>query len=217
MSIQTLFQQTTFMKSTTKLDQFPPDQGQELAFVGRSNAGKSTVMNVLCQQRQLAKSSKTPGRTQLINFFSVTEQLRLVDLPGFGYAKVPQAVQKTWHLMMQEYFENRESLKGLVHIMDVRHPMQPLDEVMLDWAYNKGCSVHVILNKADKLSFSQAKQQYFLVAKAINNCWPGSSLQLFSGLKRQGIDEAFDQLQIWLGPFLDEMKMLEARAKDQLE
>jgi GTP-binding protein len=171
----------------------------EVAFVGRSNAGKSTAINVLTDQRRLAFSSKTPGRTQLINFFDVEPGRRLVDLPGYGYAAVPERERRRWGEVVAAYLAGRHSLVGLVAIMDVRHPLTPLDEQLLDWFLPAQKPVHILLTKADKLSRNEAAKQLAGVRKSLG-LRPGEhSVQLFSSLDRQGVDEARDKLAGWLG------------------
>ena len=138
--------------------QFPADSGVEAAFAGRSNSGKSSAINAITGRTALARTSKTPGRTQLINFFSMEESQRLVDLPGYGFAKVPPAMQQHWHQLMGSYFEQRQSLHGLIILMDSRHPLKDSDGLMIEWGNERGIHVHVLLSKADKLSQSEGAQ-----------------------------------------------------------
>ena len=145
------FAKAQFLLSAPTLSQCPDDTGCEVAFAGRSNAGKSSAINVLTRQGKLARTSKTPGRTQLINFFSLTEHCRLVDLPGYGYAKVPKAVKQRWDEHLAEYLQRRQSLRGLILLMDVRHPLQDFDRQMVLWADQSDMPVHILLTKADKL------------------------------------------------------------------
>jgi cell division checkpoint GTPase YihA len=153
-----VFQSAHFIKSAEKLSQCPVDQGLEVAFAGRSNAGKSTALNTLTNQRKLARTSKTPGRTQLINCFGMNvEDRRLIDLPGYGFAKVPVAMKINWQKHMQDYLMNRRSLVGVVLVMDVRHPLKEFDVMMLDWAKSNKVQVHVLLTKSDKLKRGPAK------------------------------------------------------------
>ncbi len=149
-----LCQQSTFMLSAAKVDQCPDDEGFEVAFAGRSNAGKSSALNTLTHA-SLARTSKTPGRTQLLNFFKLDDERRLVDLPGYGYAKVPIPLKQHWQRHLEAYLGGRESLKGLILMMDIRHPMTDFDLLMLDWAVAAGMPMHILLTKADKLTYGQ--------------------------------------------------------------
>ena len=151
-----LCQQSTFMLSAAKVDQCPDDEGFEVAFAGRSNAGKSSALNTLTHA-SLARTSKTPGRTQLLNFFKLDDERRLVDLPGYGYAKVPIPLKLHWQRHLEAYLGGRESLKGLILMMDIRHPMTDFDLLMLDWAVASGMPMHILLTKADKLTYGAAK------------------------------------------------------------
>ncbi len=151
-----LCQQSTFMLSAAKVDQCPDDEGFEVAFAGRSNAGKSSALNTLTHA-SLARTSKTPGRTQLLNFFKLDDERRLVDLPGYGYAKVPIPLKQHWQRHLEAYLGSRESLKGLILMMDIRHPMTDFDLLMLDWAVASGMPMHILLTKADKLTYGAAK------------------------------------------------------------
>ena len=186
-------QKIAFLLSANDLKQLPADQGFEVAFCGRSNAGKSSALNTLVGQRQLARVSKTPGRTQLINIFTVDEQRRLIDLPGYGYAKVPTKIRNHWDVLLTNYFYQRKSLCGLVLLMDSRHPLTNLDQAFLEMAEATDLSARILLTKSDKLSFGAAKSQLMKVKNKIgvNN---KISVQLFSSLKRQGIDEAYEYL-----------------------
>ncbi|HEX3063814.1 MAG TPA: ribosome biogenesis GTP-binding protein YihA/YsxC [Usitatibacter sp.] len=162
----------------------------ELAFAGRSNAGKSSAINALAGRRRLAFTSKTPGRTQLINFFSLGKTAYLVDLPGYGYAGVPDEVREHWEVLVGGYIANRESLAGVVVVMDARHPLTALDRQLLEWLGSAGRRVHVLLTKADKLSRQAATATLERVRRELPLACPGSTVQLFSSLKNQGIDEA---------------------------
>ena len=176
--------------------QFPPDTGSEVAFAGRSNSGKSSVINVITGKRSLARVSKTPGRTQQINFFTVTDDIRLVDLPGYGYAGVPDAMRQHWARLINTYFDRRKSLQGLILVTDIRRRLTAYDEQMLTWTMDKGLPVRVLLNKADKLSHSAARQALTAVTNGIDP--HTASIQLFSALKKSGIDEVCRQLDAWL-------------------
>ena len=162
----------------------------ELAFAGRSNAGKSSAINALAGRRRLAFVSKTPGRTQLINFFSLGERAYLVDLPGYGYAGVPDAVREHWQMLVGGYIAERPSLAAVIVVMDIRHPLTPLDRTLLEWLRAAERAVHVLLTKADKLSAQAARNTLDRVRRELAALCPGATVQLFSSLKRQGIDEA---------------------------
>ena len=148
---------TQFLTSANGAEQFLPDEGQEVAFAGRSNAGKSSALNAITGRKALARISKTPGRTQLVNFFALDEARRLVDLPGYGYAKVPAKLRAHWQEVLQVYFETRQSLRGVVLLMDIRHPMRPFDQQMVAWCTAKGLPVHLVLTKGDKLKRGPAQ------------------------------------------------------------
>lgn len=184
------FQQTHFLLSCAKLEQLPDDDQPEIAFAGRSNAGKSSALNSLCMQNQLARVSKTPGRTQLINMFVVPNLGRLADLPGYGYAKVPMPVRKSWGELIGGFVETRRNLRGLVMIMDIRHPMTDYDQQMLAWTHTRALACHILLTKADKLGFGAAKNQLLAVKKQLTELGFDASVQLFSATAGTGIDEA---------------------------
>lgn len=184
--------------SAAKVNQCPADTGFEVAFAGRSNAGKSSAINTLTRQPRLARTSKTPGRTQLLNFFNLTEQQRLVDLPGYGYAKVPEKVKLDWEKQIMAYFIERQSLQGLVLVMDSRRPLTPFDSNMVQWCQQQQLPLHLLLTKADKLKKGPANATLLQVEKAIADCSSPISVQLFSSLKRQGIDLLENKLNQWL-------------------
>jgi GTP-binding protein len=193
-----LCQQATFLISAAKVDQCPPDVGHEVAFAGRSNAGKSSALNTLTHA-SLARTSKTPGRTQLLNFFQLDEQRRLVDLPGYGYAKVPIPLKLHWQKHLEAYLSSRESLRGLILMMDIRHPLTDFDRLMLDWSNASGMPLHILLTKADKLAFGAAKNALLKVQRDIHQHWGDTfSIQLFSAPKRLGVDEALAVLAQWM-------------------
>jgi len=199
-----LCQQARFLISAAKVDQCPPDSGLEVAFAGRSNAGKSSALNTLTHA-SLARTSKTPGRTQLLNFFSLDEERRLVDLPGYGYAKVPIPLKQHWQHHLEAYLSSRESLAGLILLMDIRHPLTDFDRLMLDWSTAGNMPMHILLTKADKLAFGAAKNALLKVRQEIRKGWgEGVSIQLFSAPKRQGIEEAHAVLAHWLQLDLEE-------------
>ena len=190
----------SFIISAPTLALCPDDTGAEVAFAGRSNAGKSSAINALTQQNALARTSRTPGRTQLINFFSVMndDSRRLVDLPGYGYAKVPEAVKLEWQKHLAEYLRNRFSLRGLVLLMDVRHPLTEFDQMMLDYADQRGMPVHILLTKADKLKKGPASAALQKVRSRLKEWEDLVSVQLFSSLKRDGVDILSQKLNQWL-------------------
>jgi GTP-binding protein len=193
------FTKAQFMQSAPTLGECPDDVGSEVAFAGRSNAGKSSAINVLTRQGKLARTSKTPGRTQLINFFSLTDSSRLVDLPGYGYARVPKALKQRWDQHLAEYLQQRQSLKGLVLVMDVRHPLQDFDKQMLMWAAESTMPVHILLTKADKLKRGPALNTVQMVRRELdgNLAEAGVTVQLFSALKRTGVEELEKHLFEW--------------------
>ena len=197
-ALQAHFQRVTFLTSAGAIAQAPTDEGLEVAFAGRSNAGKSSAINVLCQQRALARTSKTPGRTRLLNFFALDDQRRLVDLPGYGYAKVAEPIKLQWQRLLEDYLVQRTSLRGLILLMDCRHPLTDFDRQMLDWGAHYRIPVHILLTKADKLKRGAAKTSLLQVRKALGQ-WDGEfSVQLFSALKREGLDQAYQVLASWL-------------------
>lgn len=187
----------TFIKGAYTLQQLPEDDGIEVAFAGRSNVGKSSILNTLAGVKSLARTSKTPGRTQEINFFDLGNDRRLVDLPGYGYAKVTEAKQRHWADTLGEYLLSRASLAGLILLMDVRHPLKEYDRNMVHWCTEAELPVYVILNKADKLSRGKAGASLLEVKKQLAE-FPIEGIQLFSALKRTGVDEALQQLCRWL-------------------
>ncbi len=192
------FRQATFLTSAPKADQAPPDEGAEVAFAGRSNAGKSSALNTITEQRSLARTSKTPGRTQQINFFDLGEKHRLVDLPGFGYARVPQAMKEQWQWNLTEYLHIRQSLRGLILLMDCRHPLTDYDQQILMWCADVGLAAHILLTKSDKLKRGPAGNKLLAARKRLPEFHPGASVQLFSALKKTGVDEARQVLNDWL-------------------
>ena len=193
-----LFRNATFVLSAHELDDLPPPGAPEVAFAGRSNAGKSSAINALAHHNRLAFVSKTPGRTQLINFFRLAGGALLVDLPGYGYARVPAQTRKHWEGVLSGYLQTRDSLRGLVLVMDVRHPLTTLDETMLAWFRPTRKPVHVLLTKADKLSRSAAEATLRSVRTRLAELAPNFTVQLFSALKRTGIEHAEEALGEWL-------------------
>lgn len=193
------YSQAKFLKSAAHVAQLPTDSGYEVAFAGRSNAGKSSALNSLTGIRQLARTSKTPGRTQLLNVFTLQDEMhRLIDLPGYGYAQVPQAVKAAWQASLSHYLETRQSLQGLILLMDIRHPLKELDQMMLNWAIERELPVHILLTKADKLSRSQAQSTMLQVRKSYELMEDFITVQTFSALKKQGIEDLIIKLNQWL-------------------
>lgn len=193
-----LCQKATFQISAAKVDQCPSDHGHEVAFAGRSNAGKSSALNTITHA-SLARTSKTPGRTQLLNFFRLDDERRLVDLPGYGYAKVPIPLKLHWQKHLEAYLGSRESLRGLMLMMDIRHPLTEFDQLLLDWSKASGMPLHILLTKADKLTFGAAKNVLLKVQQEIHKRWGQQiSIQLFSAPKRLGVEDAQAVLAEWL-------------------
>ncbi len=188
----------SFMISAPTLALCPPDMGREVAFAGRSNAGKSSCINALARQRQLARASKTPGRTQLINFFTLDAERRLVDLPGYGYAKVSHTMKDEWQRHLGTYLQGRYSLRGLILLMDIRHPLTDFDRNMLTWAAQRQLPVHCVLTKADKLNRGPALNALQAVRKDLVTLGFECSVQLFSALKLDGLEALGDKLGEWL-------------------
>ncbi|AMP88293.1 ribosome biogenesis GTP-binding protein YihA/YsxC [Legionella pneumophila] len=192
-----LYSKAVFLKSAARVNQLPEDSGYEVAFAGRSNAGKSSALNCLTNNKNLARTSKTPGRTQLINLFSLDEQRRLVDLPGYGYAKVAMEVKLEWQKNLAHYLETRQCLRGLILLMDVRHPLKDLDQILVNWALHRELPVHILLTKSDKLSRSEVKnavlkvRQYYELAEHL------VSVQAFSSVKKDGVEELISLLDRW--------------------
>ena len=197
------YRKASFFKSAARLSQCPDNPGREVAFAGRSNAGKSSSLNALTGSNKLARTSKTPGRTQLINFFQIEEDAFLVDLPGYGYAKVPEAMKKEWQHHMNDYLERREALSGLVLLMDIRHPMRDFDQMMLNWSVGANLPLHILLTKCDKLKQGVARQTLNKLKKELQN-YPQVSIQIFSSLKKTGISELAAKLDEWLLGAVDE-------------
>jgi GTP-binding protein len=193
------FNRAHFLRSAPDLRQCPPDEGLEIAFAGRSNAGKSSALNRLTEQPKLARTSKTPGRTQLINFFEIAEDKRLVDLPGYGFAKVPLKVRREWEKNLTEYLNRRQSLCGCLLLMDIRHPLQEFDMNFIAWSLAEGLPLHILLTKADKLKRGAAKSALLSVRRAIEEEFdtPLVSVQTFSALKGDGLPELRQLLTDW--------------------
>lgn len=191
------YAKTKFVTSAPDINHLPADTGIEIAFAGRSNAGKSSALNTLTNQKNLARTSKTPGRTQLINLFEVASNCRLVDLPGYGFAQVPEEVKRKWQKSLGEYLHKRESLKGLVILMDIRHPLKDLDQQMIDWAVQSELPVMLLLTKADKLASGAQKKQLNMVKEAILPFQGDITVATFSSLKRTGLEQLRQKLDYW--------------------
>ena len=193
-----LLRQAQFVASAHALHELPADVGAEVAFAGRSNAGKSSAINALTQRKKLAFVSKTPGRTQTINFFDCGGGKRLVDLPGYGYAAVPQNERKHWGELISAYLQTRESLRGLVVIVDARHPLTPLDQQLLGWHAPSGQPVLVLLTKSDKLGRQEASKSLQAAELALPKLHPQASVVLFSAVTGTGQRQAHGILDAWL-------------------
>ena len=192
-----LYRQAHYTISATQLSELPPDTGIEVAFAGRSNAGKSSAINTITDQKALARISKTPGRTQMINFFALDDDRALVDLPGYGYAKVPEKMKIRWQQTLGKYLETRQALKGLILMMDIRHPLREFDQQMIGWANKSELPVHILLTKSDKLKHGAAMASLHKVTAELKKLNLNASVQLFSSLKKTGKDEAIAQLDCW--------------------
>ncbi len=194
------YRQACFLKGVARLSALPADVGAEVAFAGRSNAGKSSVINALTGRAALARISKTPGRTQQLNFFVLDDdQHRLVDLPGYGYANVPIAVKRRWAALVEGYLSSRRSLMGVVLLMDARRPFTDADSQLVDWCTQAGLATHVLLNKADKLSRGAGARTLAEARKRLAPLGEENVVQLFSATRRTGIDELGARLDAWLG------------------
>lgn len=200
----TVYRQAHFLKSAEKLSQCPDDVGYEVAFAGRSNAGKSSAINTLTDNKKLARTSKTPGRTQLINFFQIDEDRRLVDLPGYGYAKVSESMKLNWQKHLSEYLQKRKCLRGIVLLMDSRHPLQEFDLSVIAWASEGNLPVHLVLTKSDKLKPNAARNQLRQVKAKVKDMGLNATVQMLSSLKKSGVDELITQLNIWYELPVDE-------------
>ncbi|MCH8497953.1 MAG: ribosome biogenesis GTP-binding protein YihA/YsxC [Marinobacter sp.] len=198
------FNSARFLISASKLSECPPDQGAEVAFAGRSNAGKSSAINAITINKKLARTSKTPGRTRLINFFSLNrEGCRLVDLPGYGYAKVSRDMKDDWQTHLGHYLNDRQCLRGLVLVMDIRHPLTDFDQMMVEWCEHNKLPLMILATKADKLKFGQAKTTLQKVRNALKKFQCLEHLIMFSATDRTGVEEACEKLAAWLAPATD--------------
>jgi GTP-binding protein len=196
-----LYRQARYLISAPRVEGAPPDEGYEVAFAGRSNAGKSSALNAIVEQKALARISKTPGRTQMLNFFELDSERRLVDLPGYGYAKVPEAMQRNWGKTMEAYLQTRACLRGVFLLMDIRHPMTDFDRQMIAWCEHCRLPLHIALTKADKLGRGAAGSALLKVRDILGRETPdrGISVQLFSALDKRGVEEAHERLDLWFG------------------
>ena len=192
------YNQATFVTSAANLAACPPESLAEVAFAGRSNAGKSSAINAITNQTRLARISKTPGRTQLINFFGLAEGRFLVDLPGYGFAKVPLSVKNKWQEELEKYLRRRQVLCGLVLLSDIRHPLKEFDRMMIDWAVQSGLPLHLLPTKSDKLKRGAAQNTLLAVQKELKP-FSNVTVQLFSSLKNDGVTEVRAKLDEWLG------------------
>ncbi|MDX1587643.1 MAG: ribosome biogenesis GTP-binding protein YihA/YsxC [Oleiphilaceae bacterium] len=199
------FNSARFLTSAAALSQCPADTGAEVAFAGRSNAGKSSALNTLTRNGKLARTSKTPGRTRLINFFTLSQpDRRLVDLPGYGYAKVSHSMQEEWRRHLDDYMSRRRSLRGLTLIMDIRHPLTEFDNMMVQWCEHRQLPMLILLTKADKLKKNPAQQQLLKVRQALREFPMVQQVTAFSSLKQTGLEEARQRIGQWLSEPLDE-------------
>jgi GTP-binding protein len=192
------YNQATFVTSAANLAACPPESVAEVAFAGRSNAGKSSAINAITNQTRLARISKTPGRTQLINFFGLAEGRFLVDLPGYGFAKVPLSVKNKWQEELEKYLRRRQALCGLILLSDIRHPLKDFDRMMIDWAVQSDLPLHLLLTKSDKLKRGAAQNTLLAVQKELKS-FDNVTVQLFSSLKNDGVTEVRAKLDEWLG------------------
>ncbi len=193
------YSKASFLTSAPDIRHLDGDEGIEVAFAGRSNAGKSSALNALTRQKNLARTSKTPGRTQLINVFELEPSKRLVDLPGYGYAQVPLAMKQKWQRSLGEYLQVRKSLKGLVVLMDIRHPFKDLDQDLIHWAVDRELPVLALLTKSDKLKAGKRKAQLLMAREAALAFMGDVTVHTFSSLNKQGLPELESVLNTWLG------------------
>ena len=193
------FNSARFLVSASRLDECPPDIGAEVAFAGRSNAGKSSALNTITTNGKLARTSKTPGRTRLINFFTLNrEHCRLVDLPGYGYAKVSRDMKDAWQQHLGHYLNDRRCLRGLVLVMDIRHPLTDFDQMMVEWCEHNNLPLMILATKADKLKFGQAKTAMMGIAKKLSEFQCVEHLIMFSATSKRGVEECREALTAWL-------------------
>ena len=196
------FQQAQFLKSAGSLQDFPEDTGAEVAFCGRSNAGKSSAINAICQQKNLARTSKTPGRTQLVNFFKLDGDTRLIDLPGYGYAKAPAHMQHQWQDLMESYLVHRHALCGLILLMDIRRPLTEIDWTMIRWSKHYKLALHILLTKADKVSRNAMAKSLTRVTSKLEQHEFHAGTQIFSATQRIGIAQVQEKISAWVSQTL---------------
>ena len=197
--MSSIYQQAQFVMSSLRADELPDDSAAEVAFAGRSNAGKSSAINAITGRKSLARTSKTPGRTQRINYFELVEGRHLVDLPGYGFAKVPLEMKRHWEKHLSAYLHQRGPLRGLILLTDIRHPLTEFDARMVEWCRECELPLHVLLTKADKLKRGPANNVLFKVRGQLEKLCPGATIQLFSATAPTGVDEARGVLDHWLG------------------
>lgn len=203
-TIKLNYHKTRFLTSAPDIRHLPEDNGIEIAFAGRSNAGKSTALNALTNQKSLARTSKTPGRTQLINLFEVEPQCKLVDLPGYGYAAVPEQMKLQWQKALGEYLQKRDCLAGIVILMDTRHPLKDLDQQMIEWAVSAQLPVLLLLTKADKLSQVARNKTAKMVNEAILPFQGDIQVEIYSALNKIGVDKLSNKLDSWFAPIFQQ-------------
>jgi GTP-binding protein len=191
------YRNAQFLLSVNRWNQLPDENSIEIAFAGRSNAGKSSAINTITDNKALCRTSKTPGRTQMINYFSIVPGRHLVDLPGYGYAKVPEKIKLHWQKLLERYLTERNALKGVVIIMDVRHPLTEYDRQMLSWCQRSHMPAHILLTKADKFKRGAGQNILLKVRKSLKAEYPGTTAQLFSALNKTGVEEAQEKLNAW--------------------
>ncbi len=195
--------QAKFIRSASSTKDFPENSKAEIAFCGRSNAGKSSAINALCLQKGLARTSKTPGRTQLLNFFQLDGDAFLVDLPGYGYAKAPAAAQKQWHKLVEDYLLTRKALIGLILLMDSRHPLTDIDRNMIAWSEHYKLPMYVLLTKCDKLKRNQLMKSLTYVSSTLEQQGLDCAVQAFSATKKIGVTQASNKISEWLSSSLE--------------
>jgi GTP-binding protein len=186
-----------FMLSVVRMNDAPADEGWEVAFAGRSNAGKSSGLNALASQNNLARTSKTPGRTRELNYFELDIQRRIVDLPGYGYAKVSRQMQNQWRSLLDDFLQTRQSLQGILIFMDIRHPLSDHDLQLINWCEYRQLPLHILLTKADKLGYGAAKSTLLKVQRELQPATMPATAQTFSALKKTGLDQAYEVLDNW--------------------
>ncbi len=191
------YQNMKFMLSVVRMNDAPADEGWEVAFAGRSNAGKSSGLNALASQNNLARTSKTPGRTRELNYFELDIQRRIVDLPGYGYAKVSRQMQNQWRSLLDDFLQTRQSLQGILIFMDIRHPLSDHDLQLINWCEYRQLPLHILLTKADKLGYGAAKSTLLKVQRELQPATMPATAQTFSALKKTGLDQAYEVLDNW--------------------